>query len=118
MNSRSDAAHREILTLLGYDNGIRACAILTPGIEVEARSADLAWERAVAAALGALARDGEAPVVEVAIATAGGELIAVRDEDGEGRTAVAIVDRHALGSLVSSDLRAALRRLREQEAEG
>jgi hypothetical protein len=108
------AARDAVLTLLGYDSGIRACAILSPDHEVVACSADLRWSERLAAIWSAATEggEGERKPVEVAVAGPDGELIAVRDEDGAGMTAVALVDRHALGSLVSSDLRAALRSVR------
>lgn len=116
MSVETEAARRALLTLLGYEGGIRAGAILDRGGEVLASTAEISWAPRLAASFAAVERGREAAAVEVAIATVGGELIAVRDRGGAGRTAAALVDRHALGSLVSSDLRAALRQVEEAAA--
>lgn len=114
MSAESDAAGRAVRKLLGYDSGIRACAILAADGQPVASSADLPWRRYMEPIFAAVESEVEALAVEIAIATEGGELIAVRDADGRGRTAVALVDRHALGSLVSTDLRSALRQVGEE----
>ncbi len=115
MTAEADAAHDAVLTLLSYAGGIRACAILAEDGAVLASSAELRWRERVEAIFATVGEDEGRLPVEVAVAAAGGELIAIRDADGRGYTAVALADRHALGSLVSSDLRAALRTVRKAD---
>lgn len=106
-NAVTDAA-AAVVARLGEGAGVRACAVLDPGGELLAASADGDWA-VQARRIWEAAADPERPApVHVHVATDGGELFAVRGGRG---AIIAVADRFTLASLMLCDLRAALRDL-------
>ncbi len=93
---------------LGAGAGIRACAVLDPGGELLAASADNDWAAQARRIWEAAADPARPAPVHVHVATDGGEVFVVRGGSG---TIIAVADRFALASLMLCDLRAALRGL-------
>ena len=102
-------ADRALMYLGELSPGMRGGVILGEHGSVIAASGDpQRWGRAAARLLEAADRAGPDPAEHVHVATADGEVFAVRHG---GLAAVAVTDRFVLASLMVFDMRAVLREL-------
>lgn len=88
---------------------LRECAVLAPDGSLLASSAGAEWESRVAELFEAASANGDSPPEAIHVATAEGEVFAVRSRSGH--TIAAVAARYALESLMLCDLRAGLRAL-------
>jgi hypothetical protein len=102
------AAERAVARLAEMSADLRSCAIVDGSGRVLAASEDNDWGAGVAELWSAADELEGAPVTQVHVATAEGEMFATR---AGGTTAIALSARHALASLMFCDLRSALREL-------
>lgn len=110
-----DEAERGLAYLTEMTAGLRGGAILDGSGGVLAASGELeAWEQAARELLEAADAAGSEPAEHVHVATADGEVFALRQGD---LLAVAVTDRFVLASLMVFDMRAVLRDL-ERSAGG
>jgi hypothetical protein len=106
--SRTDA-EAALTSLQGFSAEIRGAAILDDSGEVLAATGPPErWADPARELLAAADRAAGEPVLQAHVGTEDGEAFAVRHE---GLAAVAVADRFVLASLMTSDLRAALREL-------
>jgi predicted regulator of Ras-like GTPase activity (Roadblock/LC7/MglB family) len=103
------AAERTLANLYEASPDIRGGTILSADGTVLAASGEAgSWGPAAGRLLDAADRAGAEPAQQVHVATEEGEVFALR---AEGLTAVAVTERFALASLMTFDMRAALRDL-------
>jgi hypothetical protein len=105
-NGSSDAPQRALARLAEMSVDARACAIVGDSGGVLAKSGERDWAPRVAEIWEAAEALQGAPVTQVHVATAEGELFATRSG---GLTAIALTGRYPLASLMFCDLRSALR---------
>lgn len=104
---RTVAAQRLVRELGEVSADLRECAVLAADGSLLASSVGAEWESRAAELFEAGSSDVGEPPAAIHVAVAGGEVFAVRSE--AGHAVVAVASRHALESLMLSDLRAALR---------
>ncbi|MBA2522680.1 MAG: hypothetical protein H0V25_05035 [Solirubrobacterales bacterium] len=105
-----DGARSAVEKLRDICADLRSCAIVGADGEVLAMSSENGWGAPVEQLWRAADEAGGGEVLQVHVATGGGELFAARSHEG-GATAVATTNRFALASLMFCDLRAVLRDL-------
>lgn len=100
------AAERALARLEEMSADLRSAAIADADGRILAATGEAGWERGVREIWSAADELGDPRVTQVHVATEDGELFAARVD---GLTAVALSRRHALASLMFTDLRSVLR---------